>query len=305
MKVINVNNLTAKFNQQNKPLIAIWGFFDGWHLGHQALLQAMLKKAKKYHYQSLVISFDVKPQSILLKKTLPILLSNQDKISFLANKPVDYYCQIKFSQEFAANSAQDFIKWLLDNNVAAVVVNPNLHFGHKGQGSLKTLQESQLKVFLSQDLFDQKHQKISSTYIKNLIENKAIAHANTLLGEKYTLTGVVVDGIKEGRTLGFPTANLKLTDNYVIPGIATYITTTEVDGRWYQSMTLVINRNNQPLVESYILNFNQNIYGKTIKVQFLDYLRDNISFSSKTNLIAQINQDLKNTITYFQKHKIS
>lgn len=305
MKVIKVNNLTSKINQETKPLIAIWGFFDGWHLGHQTLLAKMIAVAKQDSYQTLVISFDVKPQSILLAEEFPIILNNQDKITFLTNKNIDYYCQLTFSKELAQNSAQKFIKWLLNNHVKAVVVNKDVRFGFKGQGNLKTLQDSQLQVFLSQDVYDQNQQKISSSYIKELLENKKIAYANSLLANKYTLTGKVVDGIKEGRTLGFPTANLELTNNYVIPGIATYISRTEVDNKWYQSMTVVILRNNKPLIESYLLDFKQDIYGKTIKTQFLDYLRDNINFSSKAALIAQIKVDLKNTIAYFKKHRIS
>ena len=305
MRVIKTNNLSRKVNQENKPLIAIWGFFDGWHLGHQALLTKMIKIAKDNHYQTLVISFDVKPQNILLQKEFPIILNNQDKIAFLTNKNINYYCQLTFSQELAQTSAENFIKWLLNNDVRAVVVNKDVHFGAKGQGDLKTLQDSQLRVFLSQDVYDQNQQKISSSYIKGLLEKKEIVHANSLLATKYTLTGKVVDGIKEARTLGFPTANLELTNNYVIPGVATYISRTEVDNKWYQSMTVVIIRNNKPLVESYLLDFKQNIYGKTIKTQFLNYLRDNINFSSKEALIEQIKSDLKNTIAYFKKTKIS
>lgn len=305
MRMITANTLTSKINQENKPLIAIWGFFDGWHLGHQSLLAKMIEIANQNHYQTLVISFDVKPQSILLKKALPIILNNQDKIAFLANKKIDYYCQLVFNQTLAQNSAENFIKWLLNNNVKAVVVNKNVHFGVKGQGNLKTLQDSQLQVFLSQDIYDQNHQKISSSYIKELLENKEISTANRLLANNYTVTGKVIDGIKEARTLGFPTANLQLTNNYVIPGVATYISKTEVDNKWYQSMTVVIIRNNQPLIESYLLNFEQNIYGKTIKTQFLNYLRDNLNFNSKAALITQIKTDLKNTIAYFKKKKIS
>ncbi len=305
MKVIKTNNLVSKINQENKPLIAIWGFFDGWHLGHQALLTKMIEVAKHNHYQTLVISFDVKPQNILLQKEFPIILNNQDKIAFLANKKIDYYCQLTFSQELAQNSAESFIKWLLNNYVKAVVVNKDVHFGAKGQGNLKTLQNSQLQIFLSKDVYDKNKQKISSSYIKELLEKKEIAHANSLLANKYTLIGKVVDGIKEARTLGFPTANLQLTNNYVIPGVATYISRTEVDNKWYQSMTVVIIRSNKPLVESYLLDFKQDIYGKTIKTQFLNYLRDNINFSSKETLIEQIKTDLKNTIAYFKKVKIS
>lgn len=300
MKVVKINNLVNNFNVEKKPLIAIWGFFDGWHLGHQALLNQMKCLAKEYRYQTLVISFDVKPQSVLFNQEMPILMNNQDKQHFLIDQHIDFYCEIAFSHEFASFTAEAFIKFLVDNNVEAVVSAKDIRFGAKGQGNLALLQDSPLKVFISKDIFDKNNQKISSSYLKQLLLNKDIMHANYLLNGQYTLTGKVVDGIKEGRTLGFPTANLALTDNYLVPGVAVYITMTEVDGKWFHSLTIIIIRDGKPLVESYLLNFNQNIYGKIIKVKFLMYLRDNLIFSSKEKLIDQIEEDLADAVTYFK-----
>lgn len=302
MKVIKANNLNVNFNQEKKPLIAIWGFFDGWHIGHQALLKQMQELAKQYNYQTLVISFDVKPQSFLSNKTEPILLSKADREHFLSSQNIDYYCELKFTHELASKSAEEFINWLLANNVVAVVSAEDIHFGAKGQGNLATLQHSALKVFLSADVYDDRQQKVSSSYIKDLLVAKDIKHASKLLNtDGYIVTGTVVDGIKEGRTLGFPTANLALSDNYVVPGIAIYVSKTQVDDKWHQSMTVVLLRDNKLLVETYLLNFNQDIYGKTIKVKFLDYLRDSASFTDKETLINQIKNDLVNTIAYFKK----
>lgn len=307
MTVIKINNLKENFNQEKKPLIAIWGFFDGWHVGHQALLNQMQNLAKEHNYQTLVISFDVKPQSVLLKQDMPILLNNQGKQQFLINQKIDYYCELAFNQLVAASSAEEFINWLLANNVQAVVSAKDIHFGAKGKGNLATLENSTLKVFISEDLVDEKQQKISSSYIKKLLLNKEVSHANKLLANSvtsaYTISGTVVDGIKEGRALGFPTANLKLTDNYVIPAVGVYISLTEVDSVWYQSMTVIINRDGKSLVESYLLDFNQNIYGRVIKVKFLEYLRDNLIFTNREDLINQIKQDQVNTINYFKNHQ--
>lgn len=301
MKVTKINNLTTIFNHDKKPLIAIWGFFDGWHLGHQALLQQLKALAKEHNYQTLVVSFDVKPQSFLAEKDEAILLSNEDKQAFLVQQKIDFYCELQFST-IAEQPAATFVKWLTANNVQAVVSAKDVHFGAKGQGNLATLQSSSLKVFLSEDVYDEHHNKISSSYIKDLIGNKDINHACKLLNASgYVVVGKVVDGIKEGRTLGFPTANLELTANYVVPGVGVYISETEVAGQWHQSMTVVILRYGKLLVESYLLNFNQDLYGKVIKVKFLNFLRDHTAFSSKENLIAQIKQDEQATIAYFKQ----
>lgn len=303
MKVIKTNNLTKIFNKDKKPLIAIWGFFDGWHLGHQALLKQMKQLAKEHQYQTLVISFNAKPQSFLANKEEPILLSNVDKQQFLLEQEIDFYCQLEFNHEIANSSPETFINWLVNNHVQAVVVAKDVHFAAKGQGNLANLQASSLKVFTSHDIFDEKQKKVSSSYIKELLTKKDIVHANKLLNnDGYTVTGTVIDGIKEGRTLGFPTANLALTDNYVIPGIAVYISLTEVDGKWHQSMTFVSLRHGRYLVESYLLNFDQDIYGKIIKVKFLTYLRNSFAFSTKAALVKQIQKDLANTIAYFSNN---
>lgn len=301
MKVTKINNLTTIFNHDKKPLIAIWGFFDGWHLGHQALLKQLKGLAEEHNYQTLVISFDVKPQSFLAKKDEPILLSNEDKQVFLAQQKIDFYCELQFSM-IADQTAEAFIKWLVANDVQVVVSAQDIHFGAKGQGNFTTLQNSSLKVFLSEDVYDEHSNKISSSYIKELLANKGITHACKLLNiDGYLVAGKVVDGIKEGRTLGFPTANLALVANYVVPGVGVYISETEVDGQWHHSMTVVILRYGKLLVETYLLNFNQDLYGKVIKVKFLTFLRDHTTFSSKESLIAQIKQDEQATIAYFKQ----
>lgn len=301
MKVTKINNLTTIFNHDKKPLIAIWGFFDGWHLGHQALLKQLKAVAKEDNYQTLVVSFDVKPQSFLAKKDEPILLSSEDKQQFLAQQDIDFYCELQFSS-IAEQTAETFINWLRANNIVAVVSAHDIHFGAKGQGNLATLQNSSLKVFLSEDVYDEHHNKISSSYIKDLIMNKDITHACKLLNtDGYVVTGKVVDGIKEGRTLGFPTANLALTTNYVVPGVGVYISETEVAGHWHQSMTVVVLRYGKLLIESYLLNFNQDLYGQVIKVKFLAFLRDHTTFSSKESLIVQIKKDEQATIAYFKQ----
>lgn len=300
MKILKFKNLNIQ-NQKliSKPIIACWGFFDGIHQGHQALFNQLLVNAATNKYQKCVISFDMKPQSVLNDKNNNVLLSYADKIKTLTKYNFDYYWEIKFSKQIAALSPAQFISWLLANNVQAVVVSPNVKFGYQGQGNITTLQQSSLQVYLCDDIIINNN-KISSTYIKQLLQNKDVSSANICLQqEPYTISGKVVDGIKEGRTIDFPTANLSLSTNYTLPGLATYITLTEVDNKWYQSMTVIMLRNQQPLVETYLLNFNQNLYGKVIKVRFLTFLRDNLWFSNLDDLKQQIYKDLANTIKYF------
>lgn len=300
MKVLKLKNLSIQ-NQKlmSKPIIACWGFFDGVHQGHQALFKQLLINAKIDNYQTCIISFDMKPQSVINDNDNKILLSDEDKIKTIAKYNFDYYWEIKFSKRIATLSAIQFISWLLANNIKAVVVSPNIRFGYQGQGNIKTLQQSPLQVYLCDDIIVN-NTKISSTYIKQLLQNKEISKVNFYLQqEPYTICGKVVAGIKEGRTINFPTANLSLITNYALPGLATYITLTEVENKWYQSMTVIMLRHNQPLVESYLLNFNQDLYGKVIRVRFLTFLRDNLKFSNLDDLKKQLYKDLADTVNYF------
>lgn len=300
MIVLKMKNLNIK-NQKlmDKPIIACWGFFDGVHQGHQALFNQLLTKAKTDNYQTCIISFDMKPQSVISDNSNEVLLSAEDKIKTIAKYNFDYYWEIKFSKKIATLSAEQFISWLLANNVKAVVVSANISFGYQGKGNIKTLQASPLRVYICDDIVANNN-KVSSTYIKQLLQNKEISKANFYLQqEPYTICGKVVHGVKEGRTINFPTANLSLLTNYVLPGLATYITLTEIDNKWYQSMTVIMLRNNKPLVESYLLNFNQNLYGKIIRVRFLSFLRDNLKFTNLDDLKKQLNQDLTATVNYF------
>lgn len=300
MKVLKFKSLNIK-NQKlmSKPIIACWGFFDGVHQGHQALFKQLLINAKINNYQTSIISFDMKPQSVISDNDNEVLLSAEDKIKMIAKYNFDYYWEIKFSKRTATLSAEQFISWLLANNVKAVVVSSNIRFGYQGQGNIKTLQQSPLQVYICNDIVVNNN-KISSTYIKQLLQNKEVSKANFYLQqEPYTICGKVVHGIKEGRTINFPTANLSLFTNYSLPGLATYITLTEVDNKWYQSMTVIMLRNNKPLVESYLLNFNQDLYGKVIRVRFLTFLRNNLKFSNLDDLKNQLNKDLTDTVNYF------
>ncbi len=257
--------------------------------------------AKTNNYETCIISFNEKPQSVTNEIANQVLLSKEDKIKRINEFGVNYYLEIEFTKELSRTSPQQFIAWLVSCGVKSVIVNPNVRFGHQGQGSVETLKQSSLQVYLCDDVFVGNHDKVSSTLVKQLLQNKDIINANLCLApNEYYITGKVVHGMKEGRSVGFPTANLMLNANYALPGLATYITLTHVDNKWYQSMTVIMIRNNVPLVETYLLNFNQDLYDKVITVKFLTWLRDNLQFTSLDDLKLQLHKDLENTIAYFK-----
>ncbi|WP_308149497.1 riboflavin biosynthesis protein RibF [Spiroplasma sp. AdecLV25b] len=300
---LKIKNLSFQSLLSSKPLIACWGFFDGIHQGHQTLFNKLITIAKTNNYETCIISFNEKPQSVTDEIANQVLLSKEDKIKRINDFGINYYLEIEFTKELSRTSPQQFIAWLISCGVKSVIINRNVRFGYQGQGTIKTLQQSSLQVYLCDDVFVGNHDKVSSTLVKQLLQNKDIINANLCLApNEYYITGKVVHGIKEGRTIGFPTANLELNTNYALPGVATYITVTQVDDKWYQSMTVIMMRNNVPLVETYLLNFNQNLYDKVITVKFLTWLRDNLRFSSLDDLKVQLRQDLEDTVDYFKNH---
>jgi len=295
------------FHQNQKPLshkgiIVCWGFFDGAHQGHQALLNQLTTMARENNYEAGIITFDVKPQSVINNVPNQVLLTNEDKYQLIKKTTqIAYYWEIQFNKTIAKTTAQQFIAWLLALNVKAVVVSRHVRFGFQGQGDLKTLQQSSLTVYLCEDVFSENHHKISATYIKALLQAKKINEANLCLQQKpYTVAGKVIHGNKEGSVIGFPTANLELIADYALPGLATYITSSKVDDHWYRSMSVIMMRHNKPLVETYLLDFKDDLYGKIIKVRFLTFLRDNLQFNNLVDLKKQLKTDLANTIAYFK-----
>lgn len=300
MQNLKIKNLNSQNHLSNKPLIACWGYFDGIHQGHQALFNKLVTIAKTKNYETCVVSFNEKPQSIADENVNQVLLSNENKIKRINEFSINYYLEIEFTKQLARTSPQQFIAWLISCGVKSVIVNRNVRFGYQGQGNIEILQKSSLQVYLCDDVFTVNHDKISSTLIKQFLQNKDIINANLCLApNKYYITGKVVHGIKEGRHIGFSTANLALDVNYALPGLATYITLTKVDNKWYESMTVIMMRNNVPLVETYLLNFNQYLYGKVITVKFLSWLRNNLQFTNLDDLKLQLHKDLANTIAYF------
>lgn len=299
MEIKKIENFD--YYETNQGLVVILGYFDGWHEGHKGLLKIMKQVSQQFNYQTLVISFDVKPQSVLTNEKNYILMDEETKINFLIQQKIDKYWQLNFNDKIAQTSAEDFINWLLKNNVKGIVASPYIRFGHKGNGNFDLLKKSKLKVFAFNDIYDNLNEKISSSYIKKLLSEGNIEQANSLISTNYyTVKGIVVDGIKEGRKLGFCTANLHLENDYFLPKLGIYFSLTKVKNKLLPSLSIVLLRNGKTLVESYILNFNEDLYGQKIEVSFLKFLRENKQFNSKENLIKQIEDDVKKANFFFK-----
>ena len=286
MEVVFLEELNNLENV-SKNINLVLGLFDGLHVGHVQLIRT----ARYFSNGKLaVITFD----KTLKSNDHSVLLTLEDKIKGFEDLEVDEVYIIKCDENFKKMSYLDFINKILKKfSPKKIFCGLDFKFGYKAQGDVNTLKEFFSDVVVLNYVNTHDGSKISSSVIKKMIKEGKIEDANLYLGREYFLNGKVVKGKQNGHQLGYPTLNLKLLDNYVIPQNGVYITKTKVGHGIYYSMTNVgthptIDEVNKPIVESYLIDFNENIYNKNVRVYFIKKLRDEIKFSSL--------EELKNTL---------
>ena len=282
------------------------GTFDGVHLGHQAIFKEMRRLAEAQGGETVVVTFHPHPRQVLNigKETLRFICSTEEKLEKFEAAGIDHVVIIPFTKEFASTPSDQFIKqFILDRlHPAAIVVGYDHHFGKNRMGDWPMLCElSQQYGFQAVQVEAQYVQgvAVSSTKIRNALSVGNVKLANELLGYPYSVSGTVVVGNKIGRTLGFPTANLDIPDEYMMinnPGV--YACRTEIEGKTYQAMA---NTGSRPtigdraagdfIIEVNIFDFDGDLYGKTLKVWFVDRIRDEEKFPNLEALKAQLQRD--------------
>lgn len=290
------------------------GNFDGVHLGHQQILARLLEKSLELNLPSVVMVFEPQPREFFAKKSenptaSPArLMRLRDKLNDLAEIGVDYLLCVHFNQAFASLSPQDFIQQLLlkQLNVKYLSVGDDFHFGAKRAGNFQTLQQAGLQFGFtvenshSHSLGDE---RISSSRIRTALADDDLVLAETLLGKPYRIRGRVAHGNKLGRTIGFPTANI-LLNRLVTPIQGVYAVQVETPLGRFNGIANVGNRptinGTKPLLEVHIFDFQGDLYGKAIAVNFLHKVRNEIKFESFDALKLQIEKDVMAVRAYFQ-----
>lgn len=299
MKIIK--NINEKIKENT---VICLGSFDGLHIGHQTLIENVIKESKEENLKSVLFTFSNHPASIIPNKEEPkLIITNDEKVETLKKTGIDYLVMVAFSKEFMRMDPEDFVKDILvDNlNVKKIVVGFNYRFGYKGKGDTNLLKKlSDLYDFKVDIVSPIKNngEVVSSSLIRKLILGGNIKKANKYLGRLFSIEGEVIHGKKRGKNLGFPTANIYLNNNYIVPKTGLYKTNTIYKSNRYNSLTNVgfnptFERNRNISIETYILNFNKDIYNEEIKVEFLEFLRDEKKFNSKEELIEQMNSDIR------------
>ena len=285
------------------------GTFDGVHLGHQAVFKQMVDKARQIGGETVVITFFPHPRIVISPNDnrLRLITSQEDKIEHLRRSNIDNLIIINFTKEFSHTSSEDFIKDYVVRYIqpAILVIGYDHHFGSNRSGDFDTLSKLGMEFHFAVEKINEQDIEditISSTKIRSALQQGDIKLANKLLGYSYSTSGIVTHGDSIGRTLGFPTANISIKPEYhLIEKTGVYATIAKVDGKDYPSMTYIGRRptisNGLPTsTETYIMDFDGDLYGKEIRVTFVDRVRDEMTFDNLERLKSQIQEDKANII---------
>lgn len=292
------------------------GTFDGVHLGHRQIINELNKVKEDKGLRSVVITFDPHPQIVLRNKAKDIKLLNttEEKLDHFRELDIDLVYIINFTKEFSQTHAVDFYKNYLINGVGLsdLVLGYDHMFGKNREGNFETLKELSNEYDFEVhkiDEFAPGGEHVSSTDIRHALETGDIPKASRLLGERYSITGTVVHGHKKGRELGYPTANIELDSHFkLIPRLGIYAVQAELEGKRYFGMMSIgynptVTDEKQLRIEVHIFDFDENVYGKKIKINLLEYLREEKKFDSLDELIKEMNSDKEKTLSIIEKLK--
>lgn len=295
-----------------KEKVIALGFFDGVHLGHAALLRRTVEEAARRGVTPAVFTFDRPPKEVLTGTPCPLINSPEDRKDLVQRLfGIREVLMVPFDHEMMTTPWDDFVTNILVGRYHAVhlVAGHDHHFGHKNQGSPELLMEKCRELGLGCDIIPKVEVggiTVSSTYIRRLVEMGQIERANRFLGHPHVLTGTVRHGRGLGSSRLFPTANLIIPPHVLVPSHGVYVTrATLEDGTSYAAVTNVgtrptVNNGSDITVEACLLDFEGDLYGKTLRVEFFQHLRDEIRFDSLDALKAQIAADADTTRAYFQ-----
>jgi riboflavin kinase/FMN adenylyltransferase len=287
------------------------GVFDGLHLGHQLIMQKVVERARATGSVATVITFDPHPRAVLHPENAPPLLQTLDQR--LANFEVlglEQAIVIRFDKEFADLEAEDFLRNIVYERLQAreVYLGKGFFFGKNRGGNIELLREMSRKLGFYADEVPEvtlRGRRISSSKIRELLKDGKVNLARRMLGRPYGVEGQIIHGFRRGHTIGFPTANLK-PHNRVIPKFGVYATATLIEGEWRRSITNVGVRptfegDKEPSIESYIFDFDGDLYGDVLRVRFLHRIRDERKFAGIEELRAQIERDTRTALGYFNR----
>ena len=298
---MNVFNSVQSFKSTQKTIVTL-GTFDGMHIGHQAILNKLKLQKKIYGYETLLLTFFPHPRMVLkTDHQISLLNTIDERIKLIDHFGIDHLVVQEFTQDFANLSAEEFVKTVLVDqfNIGKIIIGYDHRFGKNRSADIHDLIEFGKKYHFDVEQISAEELNdvsVSSTKIRNALNVGNVALAKTYLGYPYMVSGTVVSGKQLGRTIGYPTANIQVAEDYkLIPAIGVYVVGVTVKGKDFYGM-LSVGTNptvggTEKTVEVYIFDFNDTIYDEEITVRFLTKIRDEEHFGSIDLLIEALKND--------------
>ncbi|HQZ96034.1 MAG TPA: bifunctional riboflavin kinase/FAD synthetase [Pyrinomonadaceae bacterium] len=292
-----------------RPTVLTLGVFDGLHLGHQEIMRKVVERAKAVEAVATAITFDPHPRAVLHPDSAPPMLQTLDqRLANLEVLGIEQTIVIPFTREFAGQPAENFLADIIHDRLQAreVYLGKGFAFGKDRGGNIELLRTMSEKLGFVADEVDEiqlRGMRISSSKIRRLLAEGYVNLARRMLGRPYGVEGVIIRGNRRGHTIGFPTANLK-PRNRVIPKFGVYATATLIDGSWRKSITNIgvrptFESDADPSIETYVFDFDGDLYGDVLRVRFLHRIRDERKFNGIDELKAQIENDSNRARNYF------
>ncbi|MTI89328.1 MAG: bifunctional riboflavin kinase/FAD synthetase [Balneolaceae bacterium] len=303
-ELVHLNNVERAHNT-----VLTVGTFDGVHIGHKALIEAVVSKAKQRDARSLVVTFDPHPRNIINpgKEGIKLLTTLEERSEIMKIFGIDVLLVIPFDRDFSLLSSEEFIRKIIYEKigVSEFVIGYDHHFGRDREGTIETIKQLGSELDFDSYVVSKKemgHTTVSSTVIRNtLSEEGDVRKAAEFLGRDYILNGMVAHGEERGRKIGFPTANIEPEHQHkVIPKNGVYAVHARVDEQWYGGMMNIGVRptfdGHKKTLEVHMFDFDQEIYGKKIQIRFRDRIRDEKKFEGVEALITQLKADKQRSL---------
>ncbi len=298
------------FTPTQKTIVTI-GTFDGVHIGHQKIIEKLVHEAKSSGKKSVLLTFFPHPRMVLQKDvSIKLINTIDERAQHLEKLGLDYLIIHPFSKEFSRLTALDFVRDVLVNrlNISKLIIGYDHHFGKNREGNIEQLTEySHLYDFTVEEIpaQDIDEVSVSSTKIRKALANGQLKTANNYLGYNFSLTGKVVNGKQLGGKIGFPTANIDVSEEYkLIPKTGVYVVKSTIENATVYGMMNIGNRptvdGEYQTIEVHFFDFNQNLYNKKLTIELLYFLRDEQKFDSVPDLISQLKKDKETSLNYLK-----
>lgn len=280
-----------------EPSVACIGFFDGIHKGHQELIEKTKTAAKEKGILSACVTFHDDPWRVLFPdREVTNITPPNKRLKRIEAFGIERCYLLHFDKAMAGLSKDEFIELLKSLNIQMVVTGDDFKFAKKNEGDIYYLEQYIPAIICDMILID--GQKVASSTIEKAIMEGNMEFVSKCLGSNYEIEGTVIEGNQVGRLIGFPTANLKMDGSYIIPKIGVYAGTVTHKDITYKAVINIghnptLNYQKNVSIEAYILDFDQDIYDQHISMGFSEYLRDELKFNSKEELVKQLNEDVE------------